>query len=77
MSWLNHLTLLPPHSSPASLFSRLTLLPQAFPVTHELWLQYCRYLEVHLKIPAVISKVYSRALRNCYWVGSLWARAIR
>ncbi|KAG1673451.1 hypothetical protein FOA52_002217 [Chlamydomonas sp. UWO 241] len=48
-----------------------------FPVTHELWLQYARYLEVHLKIASVISKVYARALRNCYWVGALWARAIR
>ena len=37
-----------------------------------------RYLEVHLRsIPGLVSSVYNRALRNCYWVGSLWARAIR
>lgn len=87
----------------------------AFPVTHYLWLQYCRYLESSLKIPAgewaalamaalgwagsagtsdaahapptcplctancpaVINAAYSRALRNCPWVGMLWGRALR
>lgn len=50
----------------------------AFPVTHELWAQYGRYLEVHLKaVPALASRAYGRAIRNCYWVGSLWARAMR
>eukprot|EP00798_Chlamydomonas_sp_ICE-L_P021550 gene21550-28543_t len=48
-----------------------------FPVTHELWVQYARYLETNLKIPSVVHSVYSRAVRNCYWVGVLWARAIR
>ena len=24
-----------------------------------------------------MAAVYGRALRNCYWVGALWARAIR
>lgn len=37
-----------------------------------------RYVEAHLKgIPGVIASVYDRATRNCYWVGSLWASAIR
>jgi squamous cell carcinoma antigen recognized by T-cells 3 len=48
----------------------------SFPVTHYLWLQYTRYLEAQLKIPAIINAVYERALRNCPWVGVLWARAI-
>lgn len=49
----------------------------AFPVTHELWQQYTKYLERHLKIPAVINQVYGRALRNCPWMGPLWARGLR
>lgn len=32
-----------------------------FPVTHYLWLAYARYLEIHLKIPAVVNAVYARA----------------
>ena len=46
-------------------------------MTSELWLQYGRYLEAHLRIPAVVNAVYARAVRNCYWVGALWARAMR
>ena len=50
----------------------------AFPVTTELWMQYGRYIETHLRsIPGLVASVYDRALRNCYWVGALWARAIR
>lgn len=45
-----------------------------FPVTHVLWAQYGRYLEAHLRMPGVASAVYSRAVRNCPWVGALWAR---
>jgi hypothetical protein len=45
-----------------------------FPVTTYLWLQYGRYLETHVKLAGVIRSVYSRAVRNCPWVGSLWAR---
>lgn len=32
-----------------------------FPVTSELWLQYTRYLEAELKVPAVINKVGASA----------------
>jgi hypothetical protein len=28
-----------------------------FPVTSDLWLQYTRYLEAELKVPALINKV--------------------
>lgn len=49
----------------------------AFPVTHYIWQAYAYYLQDHLKVPAVINDVYSRALRNCPWVGSLWANALR
>lgn len=49
----------------------------AFPVTHYLWQAYAYYLQDHLKVPAAINAVYSRALRNCPWVGSLWANALR
>ncbi|KAF5828241.1 hypothetical protein DUNSADRAFT_17991 [Dunaliella salina] len=44
-----------------------------FPVTAELWAQYTKYLEHNLKVPSVVNAVYTRATRNCYWVGSLWA----
>eukprot|EP00775_Hariotina_reticulata_P001716 gene1716-2059_t len=49
----------------------------AFPVTSELWLQYTKWLEAELKVPSVINKVYARAVRNCPWVGALWAAALR
>eukprot|EP00887_Chlorella_sp_A99_P001390 scaffold8.g1390.t1 len=49
----------------------------AFPVTHYLWAQYCRYLEATVKSHAVVGPAYTRALRNCPWVGTLWARALR
>ncbi|KAK9810066.1 hypothetical protein WJX72_004227 [[Myrmecia] bisecta] len=32
-----------------------------FPVTHYLWLDYGRYLEQHLRIPAMANRMYSRA----------------
>ncbi|WIA33569.1 hypothetical protein OEZ86_006693 [Tetradesmus obliquus] len=48
-----------------------------FPVTSELWLQYTRWLEAELKVPGLINKAYARAVRNCPWVGSLWAAALR
>ena len=46
-----------------------------FPVTHYLWLEYCRYLEVHN--PTAAGPAYARAVRNCPWVGQLWARSLR
>ena len=48
----------------------------AFPLTHFLWLTYTRYLEAHLKIPAIINGVFARAVRNTPWVGAIWARAL-
>lgn len=48
-----------------------------FPVTHELWLQYTKYLQQHLKIHRVTNDVYARAVRNCPWLGRLWAAALR
>ena len=48
-----------------------------FPVTQYIWQAYAYYLQDHLKVPAAINAVYSRALRNCPWVGSLWANALR
>lgn len=49
-----------------------------FPVTHFLWSQYARYVEQHLgRLPKLVHDVYQRALRNCPWVGSLWAGALR
>lgn len=49
-----------------------------FPVTHFLWNQYARYTEQHLgRLPKLVLAVYQRALRNCPWVGSLWAGALR
>ena len=49
-----------------------------FPVTHFLWSQYARYMEQHLgRLPTLVHAVYRRALRNCPWVGTLWAGALR
>ncbi len=48
-----------------------------FPVTHYLWAAYARYIEAHLRMPDVVNRVYRRAVRNCPWVGQLWARALR
>ncbi|KAK9853378.1 hypothetical protein WJX84_010588 [Apatococcus fuscideae] len=49
-----------------------------FPVTHFLWSQYARYMEQYLgRLPSLVHAVYQRALRNCPWVGSLWAGALR
>lgn len=49
----------------------------AFPVTHFLWLRYGTYVEITLKTPTLAEQVYSRAVRNCPWVGDLWARLLR
>lgn len=46
-------------------------------MTQYLWQAYAYYLQDHLKVPAAVNEVYSRALRNCPWVGSLWANALR
>lgn len=47
----------------------------AFPVTKYLWAAYARSLEQRLRgVPGVASAVYARAVRNCPWVGLLWAR---
>ena len=49
----------------------------AFPVTTYLWQAYAYYMQDHIKVPAATNSVYSRALRNCPWVGSLWANGLR
>ena len=49
----------------------------AFPVTTYLWQAYAYYMQDHIKVPAATNSVYGRALRNCPWVGSLWANALR
>eukprot|EP00850_Spirogloea_muscicola_P000612 SM000002S05692 [mRNA] locus=s2:1682230:1687648:+ [translate_table: standard] len=48
----------------------------AFPVNHDLWLQYTAYLDNSLKacVHSVIVGAYARAVRNCPWVGGLWSR---
>ncbi|XP_077224012.1 EMBRYO DEFECTIVE 140 isoform X2 [Tasmannia lanceolata] len=45
-----------------------------FPISSDLWLAYTRYLDKTLKVPNVLRAVYSRATRNCTWIGELWAR---
>ncbi|XWS20670.1 hypothetical protein CRYUN_Cryun31cG0122800 [Craigia yunnanensis] len=45
-----------------------------FPVSSDLWLDYTRYLDKTLKAGNVVKDVYSRATRNCPWVGELWVR---
>ncbi|KAF5733143.1 squamous cell carcinoma antigen recognized by T-cells 3 [Tripterygium wilfordii] len=46
----------------------------SFPVSSDLWLDYTRYLDGTLKVGKVLRDVYSRASRNCPWVGELWIR---
>lgn len=43
-----------------------------FPISSELWLSYTRYIDKTLKVGHVLKSVYSRATRNCSWVGELW-----
>ncbi|KAL5096235.1 hypothetical protein RYX36_000562 [Vicia faba] len=45
-----------------------------FPLSPELWLDYTRYLDKTLKVGKIVSNVYSRATKNCPWVGELWVR---
>ncbi|XVF23161.1 hypothetical protein REPUB_Repub13aG0013400 [Reevesia pubescens] len=45
-----------------------------FPVSTDLWLDYTRYLDKTLKVGNIVKDVYSRATRNCPWVGELWVR---
>ncbi|XP_020261925.1 squamous cell carcinoma antigen recognized by T-cells 3 isoform X2 [Asparagus officinalis] len=44
------------------------------PLFSELWLKYCSYLDTTLKVSHIVKDVYSRAVRNCSWVGDLWVR---
>lgn len=43
-----------------------------FPVTHFLWLKYCKYVSSNNSLRHDAERVYKRALRNCPWVGQLW-----
>ncbi|PNY10159.1 squamous cell carcinoma antigen recognized by T-cells 3-like protein [Trifolium pratense] len=45
-----------------------------FPLSPDLWLDYTRYLDKTLKVGKIVSNVYSRATKNCPWVGELWVR---
>ncbi|KAF6139615.1 hypothetical protein GIB67_033619 [Kingdonia uniflora] len=45
-----------------------------FPVASDIWLDYTRYLDQTLKVPKVAVGVYSRAVKNCTWIGELWVR---
>ncbi|XP_027353606.1 squamous cell carcinoma antigen recognized by T-cells 3 isoform X2 [Abrus precatorius] len=45
-----------------------------FPLSPDLWLDYTRYLDKTLKVGNIVSNVYSRATKNCPWVGELWVR---
>ena len=50
----------------------------AFPLTPFLWCSLGSFAEASLaEDPGVATSIYSRALRNCPWVGELWARALR
>ncbi|PIA47022.1 hypothetical protein AQUCO_01400024v1 [Aquilegia coerulea] len=42
------------------------------PVSGDLWLGYTRYLDETLKVAKCVLDVYSRATRNCTWIGELW-----
>ncbi|KAJ6837434.1 squamous cell carcinoma antigen recognized by T-cells 3 isoform X1 [Iris pallida] len=42
------------------------------PMYTELWAAYTSYVDKTLKVPNIVKDVYSRATRNCSWVGDLW-----
>ncbi|KAK8946993.1 hypothetical protein KSP39_PZI006981 [Platanthera zijinensis] len=43
-----------------------------FPVSTDLWLAYTSYVDRTLKVSNIVKDVYSRATRNCTWIGELW-----
>ena len=43
----------------------------------EVWLEYLKFLDTRLKIPAVSLPVHERAVRNCTWSGDLWSGYMR
>ncbi|KAK8960414.1 hypothetical protein KSP40_PGU005088 [Platanthera guangdongensis] len=43
-----------------------------FPVSTDLWLAYTSYVDRTLKVSNIVKDVYSRATRNCTWMGELW-----
>ncbi|XP_011655427.1 squamous cell carcinoma antigen recognized by T-cells 3 isoform X2 [Cucumis sativus] len=45
-----------------------------FPVSVDLWLDYTCYMDKTLKVGNIVRNVYSRATRNCPWIGDLWVR---
>ncbi|GMH23840.1 hypothetical protein Nepgr_025683 [Nepenthes gracilis] len=45
-----------------------------FPISSDLWLGYARYLDKTLKVGNVVKDFYTRATRNCPWIGELWVR---
>ncbi|XP_057427546.1 uncharacterized protein LOC130720866 [Lotus japonicus] len=45
-----------------------------FPISPDLWLDYTCYLDKTLKAGNIVSNVYSRATKNCSWVGQLWGQ---
>ncbi|GAY61488.1 hypothetical protein CUMW_210370 [Citrus unshiu] len=47
-----------------------------FPVSSDLWLDYTRYLDKTLKVGNVVRDVYSRATKNCPWVGEHWVPSL-
>ena len=76
-AYLAYIKLEQAHGDPARVALLFERAVAAFPVTAELWQQYAAYLERHVKIPAVVDAALARAVRNCPWVGALWARALR
>ncbi|GAV63314.1 RRM_1 domain-containing protein/Lsm_interact domain-containing protein, partial [Cephalotus follicularis] len=45
-----------------------------FAISTDLWLHYTVYLDKTLKLGNTLKDVYSRATKNCPWVGDFWAR---
>ncbi|CAI9101486.1 OLC1v1038822C2 [Oldenlandia corymbosa var. corymbosa] len=48
-----------------------------YPINHDLWLDYTHYLDKTIKTSSIVRGVYSRATRNCPWVGELWVWYLR
>ncbi|CAI0376801.1 unnamed protein product [Linum tenue] len=72
--FMNYLTFEKSFGDPARVQVLFERAVAEFPVSSDLWLDYVRYMDRTLKVGNVVRDVYTRASKNCPWVGELWVR---
>ncbi|CAL1353115.1 unnamed protein product [Linum trigynum] len=72
--FMNYLTFEKSFGDPARVQVLFERALAEFPVSSDLWLDYVRYMDRTLKVGNVVRDVYTRASKNCPWVGELWVR---